>query len=39
MGSGHTFAARDIIIRAKFQVKCSAAAFVIKNQKVLAYVS
>ena len=39
MGSGHIFAARDIIIRAEFQVKCNAAAFVIKNHTVLVYVS
>ena len=34
MGSGHIFAARDNMIRAEFQVKCNAAAFVIKNQTV-----
>ena len=39
MGSGHIFAARDILIRAEFQVKCNAAAFFIKNHMVLVYVS
>ena len=39
MGSGHIFAARDIIIRAEFPVKCDAAAFFIKNRMVLVYVA
>ena len=39
MASGHRFAARDIIIRAEFLVKCNAAAFFIKNHMVLVYVS